>query len=77
MQHLEKDGKKNIRWIETFVYAGDIIEQIEFKWGEQKETIRSSPYTVPKFCYINLKHINTYISLRVALLEAWAYDVGV
>lgn len=31
MQHLEKDGKKNIRWIETFVYAGDIIEQIEFK----------------------------------------------
>ena len=30
MQHLEKDGKKNIRWIEPFVSTRDIIEQIKF-----------------------------------------------
>jgi len=57
MQHLEKDGKKDIRWIETFVYTGDIIEQIEFKWGKQKVTIRSAPYTVPDKINPNDKRI--------------------
>ena len=57
LQHLEKDGKKDIRWIETFVYTGDIVEQIEFNWGKQKETIRLAPYTVPDKINPNDKRI--------------------
>ncbi len=32
LEHLENEGERDIRWIETFIYGNDIFEQIKFKW---------------------------------------------
>jgi len=34
LQHLEKEGKRKIRWIENYSYAEEILNQVKFKWKE-------------------------------------------
>lgn len=36
LQHLKKEGKRKIRWIETYSYAEEILSQVELKWKETK-----------------------------------------
>ena len=37
IQHMEKNGKKKVTWIESFNYVDDIIEQIKFKWEKDSK----------------------------------------
>ena len=37
IQHMEKNGKKKVTWIEPFNYIDEIIEQIKFKWGQDSK----------------------------------------
>lgn len=39
LQHLKKEGKRKIRWIENYSYAEEILNQVKLKW---KEDIGSS-----------------------------------
>ena len=48
LQHLKRNGEKEIKWIEPYNYSRDIIEQIQLKWDLKEAIVKSEDDTINK-----------------------------
>ncbi len=58
LQHLKKEGKRKIRWIENYSYAEEILNQVKLKWKEDT----SSSYSKDSISEIQRFKLQAYFN---------------
>lgn len=48
LQHLKRNGEKEIKWIEPYNYSREIVEQIQLKWDLKKVIVKSEDDVINK-----------------------------
>lgn len=62
IQHLKKDGKLNIKWIEKFNLIEDIVEQIKLKWGVRNKNIEDD---LQKYNLIESRKFQKFLDILI------------